>query len=56
MRRGVALGTVIAVGALSMSVRVILSVAQGLPEKYKGYNPARTRLRGNIELIFKELQ
>ena len=80
MRRAVVLGAVIAFGALSISVRVILAAAQEpasgqltveklrdnlfilktaawtLPEKYKGYDPARTRLRGNIELIFKELK
>ena len=33
-----------------------VEAAWTLPEKYKGYDPARTRLRGNIELIFKELQ
>jgi glyoxylase-like metal-dependent hydrolase (beta-lactamase superfamily II) len=33
-----------------------VEAAWKLPEKYKGYDPARTRLRGNIELIFKELQ
>jgi len=33
-----------------------VEAAWTLPEKYKDYNPARTRLRGNIELIFKELQ
>jgi len=33
-----------------------VEAAWTLPEKYKAYDPARTRLRGNIELIFKELQ
>jgi glyoxylase-like metal-dependent hydrolase (beta-lactamase superfamily II) len=33
-----------------------VEAAWTLPEKYKGYDPARTRLRGNIELIFKELK
>lgn len=33
-----------------------VDAAWTLPEKYKGYDPARTRLRGNIELIFKELK
>ncbi|HEU4927128.1 MAG TPA: MBL fold metallo-hydrolase [Vicinamibacterales bacterium] len=33
-----------------------VEAAWALPEKYKGYDPARTRLRGNIELIYKELQ
>jgi cyclase len=33
-----------------------VEAAWALPEKYKGYDPARTRLRGNIELIFRELQ
>ena len=33
-----------------------VEAAWTLPEKYNGYDPARTRLRGNIELIFKELE
>jgi cyclase len=33
-----------------------IEAAWKLPEKYNGYDPVRTRLRGNIELIFKELQ
>ena len=33
-----------------------VEAAWTLPEKYQGYDPARTRLRGNIELIFKELE
>ena len=33
-----------------------VEAAWTLPEKYKAYDPARTRLRGNIELIFRELQ
>jgi cyclase len=33
-----------------------VEAAWTLPGKYKGYDAARTRLRGNIELIFKELQ
>ena len=33
-----------------------IEAAWTLPEKYKGYDPSPRRLRGNIELIFKELQ
>ena len=33
-----------------------VEAAWTLPEKYQRYDPARTRLRGNIELIFKELE
>src|SRR5262245_1942811 len=33
-----------------------VEAAWKLPDKYKGYDPATTRLRGDIELIFKEVQ